>query len=146
LIHLSLERAQPAGDLHDRYYVRYVDDFILLHPSAQWLGQALASINAYLPRLGLELNPRKTIIQPINRGIDFAGHVIKPWRREVRRRSIRTALRRIEELPQEKVFETGNSYLGLLRHADGHHDRSSIANALRKRGHSVSADLTKAYR
>ncbi|WP_045952840.1 RNA-directed DNA polymerase [Achromobacter xylosoxidans] len=132
--------------LRGRHYVRYVDDFVLLHPSAQWLVQALASVNAYLPTLGLALNPRKTIIQPINRGVDFAGHVIKPWRREVRRRSIRTALKRIEELPQEQVFETGNSYLGLLRHADGHHDRALIANALRKRGHSVSADLTKAYR
>lgn len=132
--------------LRGKYYVRYVDDFVLLHPSAKWLGEALASVNLYLPRLGLELNPRKTIIQPIDRGVDFAGHVIKPWRREVRRRSVRTALRRIEELPQEKVFETGNSYLGLLRHTDGHRDRAQIANALRKRGHSVSADLNKAYR
>lgn len=129
-----------------RHYVRYVDDFVLLHPSAQWLTQALASINTYLPTLGLALNPRKTIIQPIDRGVDFAGHVIKPWRREVRRRSIRTALRRLEDLPQEKVFETGNSYLGLLRHADGHRDSALIANALRKRGHFVDASLTKAYR
>ncbi|MGW9137606.1 hypothetical protein, partial [Streptomyces sp. NPDC055681] len=105
-----------------------------------------ASINTYLPTLGLALNPRKTIIQPIDRGVDFAGHVIKPWRREVRRRSIRTALRRLEDLPQEKVFETGNSYLGLLRHADGHRDSALIANALRKRGHFVDASLTKAYR
>ncbi|MFY3544414.1 reverse transcriptase, partial [Achromobacter xylosoxidans] len=123
-----------------------VDDFILLHPSSKWLGQALDSINTYLPKLGLSLNPRKTIIQPVDRGVDFAGHVIKPWRREIRRRSVRSALQRIEDLPQEKVFETGNSYLGLLRHADGHRDRALIANALRKRGHSVSADLTKAYR
>ncbi|MFY3547568.1 reverse transcriptase, partial [Achromobacter xylosoxidans] len=74
-----------------------VDDFILLHPSSKWLGQALDSINTYLPKLGLSLNPRKTIIQPVDRGVDFAGHVIKPWRREIRRRSVRSALQRIED-------------------------------------------------
>jgi hypothetical protein len=36
--------------------------------------------------------------------------------------------------------------LGLLRHCSGHHDRARIANAARKRGHCVSADLTKAYK
>lgn len=36
--------------------------------------------------------------------------------------------------------------LGLLRHCSGHHDRARIANAARKRGHCVSADLTKAFR
>ncbi|WP_238924887.1 MULTISPECIES: RNA-directed DNA polymerase [Achromobacter] len=132
--------------LRGRHYVRYVDDFVLLHPSAQWLTEALASIDAYLPGLGLALNPRKTILQPIDRGVDFAGHVIKPWRREIRRRSVATALRRIESLPPASVFETGNSYLGLLRHADARSDRAKVANALRKRGLTVSADLTRAFR
>lgn len=129
-----------------RHYIRYVDDFVLLHESAQWLNEAKAAIEAFLLTIELEINPRKTVLQPIDRGVDFAGYVIKPWRTEVRRRTVSTALSRIEKLPEGETLETINSYLGLMRHADAHHDRSRIANAARKRGHCVDAALTKAYR
>ncbi|MFT0533985.1 RNA-directed DNA polymerase [Castellaniella hirudinis] len=127
-------------------YIRYVDDMVLLHESAQWLNAAKTQIEAFLPGLGLALNPHKTIIQPINRGVDFAGYVIKPWRMEARRRTVNAGLAAIESMPPENTLETINSYLGLLRHCSGHHDRARIANAARKRGHCVSADLTKAHR
>tara|TARA_R100000306_G_scaffold62578_1_gene74223 strand:+ start:18686 stop:20041 length:1356 start_codon:yes stop_codon:yes gene_type:complete len=132
--------------IHARHYVRYVDDFVLLHESAQWLNEALSQIERFLPSLNLELNPSKTILQPIERGVDFAGYVIKPWRMEVRRRTVNSALSRIEVMNRQDTFETINSYLGVTRHADSHHDRARIANAARKRGHSVGADLTKVYR
>lgn len=35
--------------LHAKHYIRYVDDFVLLHESAQWLNEAKADIEA-LPR------------------------------------------------------------------------------------------------
>jgi RNA-directed DNA polymerase len=129
-------------------YVRYVDDFVLLHESADWLNQALADITAFLPgRLHAQLNPRKTILQPVDRGIDFVGHVIKPWCRTTRRRTVAAALRRIETMPAGDVFTSGNSYLGLLGQAThSHTQQARLANALRKRGHSVKSDLTKIYR
>lgn len=132
--------------IRTRHYMRYVDDMVLLHESAQRLNEALAEINAFLPGLRLTLNPSKTVLQPVARGVDFAGHVIKPWRRQARRRTVHTALSRIERMPEAKALETINSYLGLLRHTDGHHDRARIANAARKRGHCVDWGATKAYR
>ena len=129
-----------------RHYIRYVDDFVILHESAQWLNDALEQIETFLPGLQLALNPSKTIIQPVSRGVDFAGHVIKPWRTEVRRRTVRAALSRIAATPKGKTLETINSYLGMMRHADAHHDRAKIANAARKRGHCIDAGLTKAFR
>jgi retron-type reverse transcriptase len=131
-----------------KHYVRYVDDFIILHESAEWLNDALRRITEWLPlRLGANLNPRKTILQPIHRGIDFVGHVIKPWRRTTRKRTIRTALSRIRSISDDETFETGNSYLGLFGQAShSHSDRAQIANALRLRGHSVQQDLTKIFR
>jgi RNA-directed DNA polymerase len=134
--------------LRIRHYVRYVDDFILLDQSPQRLNAALADIDAFLPStLGVQLNPRKTILQPIERGIDFVGHVIKPWRRTTRPRTLRVAMQRIEAMPDGEVFEAGNSYMGLLRQAShSHKDRSHLANALMARGHCVKGDLTKIYR
>jgi RNA-directed DNA polymerase len=130
-----------------RRYVRYVDDFVFVHESAQWLNSALESVNAKLGVLRLALNPSKTILQPVDRGVDFVGHVIKPWSRTARKRTVRHALHRIETLPKSDLFATGNSYFGLLRQSPSSHtDRARLANALRRRGHTVKGDLTKTYR
>lgn len=105
-------------------------------------------IAAWLPeRLGAHLNPTKTILQPIERGIDFVGHVIKPWRRTTRKRTLATAVSRLQDVPAADVFAAGNSYLGLLRQAShSHADRAVLANVLRGRGHAVKGDLSKIYR
>lgn len=131
-----------------RHYVRYVDDFVLLHESPQWLNDAAAAIDEFLQtHLSLRLNPAKTILQPIERGIDFVGQVIKPWRRTIRRRTFNEALNRTAHQPPEQLFETANSYFGLLRQAThSHRDRARLANLVRQRGHAVDRQLTKAYR
>jgi len=131
-----------------RHYVRYVDDFVLLHTSPQWLNAAHDAIAAFLPeRLHAHLNDGKTVLQPVARGIDFVGQVIKPWRRSTRRRTFNEALRRVREIEPENLFATANSYFGLLRQSGhSHHDRALLANVLRDRGHCIKADLTKTYR
>lgn len=134
--------------LRARHYVRYVDDFVLLHDSPQQLNAWLAEIAAFLPRvLNAQLNPTKTILQPIDRGIDFVGQVIKPWRTTLRRRTYNDALSRIRSINNTDLYTTANSYLGLCRQANhSHHDRVRIANLLRKRGRCIDAGLTKTYR
>ncbi|XJC77663.1 RNA-directed DNA polymerase [Delftia tsuruhatensis] len=131
-----------------RHYTRYVDDMVLLHESPQWLGQALHCIESKLPALGLALNPRKTVIQPIARGIDYVGQVIKPWRRITRPRTLHQALSRLEAMPAADVYASGNSYLGLARQASAsHNSQVQICRALLKRGHAVEGlHLTKAFR
>ena len=128
-------------------YVRYVDDFVLIHESPQWLNDAHDRIEAFLPtRLGVRLNPTKTVLQRVDRGIDFVGHVIKPWRRTTRPRTVHVAMQRIQSAPAADVFKTANSYLGLLRQAThSHHDRAAFANAARHRGHSVDRAFTKVF-
>ena len=129
------------------HYVRYVDDFILLHHSAQWLNQAQRSIEGKLADLRLALNPRKTILQPVARGIDFVGHLVKPWRRITRRRTLNVALERLQDIPAADLHQSANSYFGLLRQAShSHHDRTLLANVLRDRGHVVAGDICKVYR
>lgn len=132
-------------ELRARHYIRYVDDFVLLHESPQWLNAALAQIAAFLPRtLGISLNDGKTILQPVDRGVDFAGQVVRPWRRTVRRRTLNVALRRIAAVPAESLKATTNSYFGMLRQATAsHHDRAMLAKAVLRRGLSVDRALTK---
>ena len=134
--------------LRCRHYIRYVDDFILIHESPQWLNQAKLRIEDLLEsHLHARLNPSKTILQPVERGVDFVGQVIKPWHRTTRKRTYNEAIKRIQHIDDEYLFETANSYFGLLRQAShSHHERAMLANALRKRGHSIKFDLTKTYR
>lgn len=54
-------------------YVRYMDDFILIHEDKEHLKHCLAEITRMLAELGLELNEKKTGIQPIRNGIHFLG-------------------------------------------------------------------------
>ncbi len=131
-----------------KHYVRYVDDFILLHESPKWLSQAKTRIEAWLPeRLGAQLNPTKTILQPVDRGIDFVGHVIKPWRRTTRKRTMTSAISRLRTMPDDETFAAGNSYLGLLRQASHSHvDRTKLAHVLLGRGHAINASFTKIYK
>lgn len=133
--------------LRCRHYVRYVDDFILLHESPQQLNAWKAEIEAFLPTLGARLNPKKTILQPVDRGVDFVGHVIKPWRRTTRKRSVTEALRRTAAASDADLHETANSYFGLLRQAShSQKDRAALARLILKRGRTVNAALTKTYR
>lgn len=133
--------------LRCRHYVRYVDDFVLLHESPRQLNDWRAEIEAFLPTLGARLNPTKTILQPVDRGVDFVGHVIKPWRRTTRKRSVAQALRRTAAVPDEDLRETANSYFGLLSQAShSEKDRAKLARLILKRGHAVNGALTKTYR
>lgn len=87
------------------------------------------------------------LLQPVDRGIDFVGHVIKPWRRTTRKRTLATAVKRLQQMPLADVFSAGNSYLGLLRQAShSHQEQAALINVLRGRGHCFKGDLTKIYR
>lgn len=132
--------------LRAKHYIRYVDDFVFLHESPQQLNEWLAAVEAFLPRLVAKLNPTKTILQPVDRGVDFVGHVIKPWRRTTRKRSLAQALKRTAAAPAEDLRETANSYFGLLSQAShSEKDRAALARVVLKRGNSVNASLTKTF-
>lgn len=130
-----------------RHYIRYVDDFVILHESAKWLNGAREYIEAWLPtHLNLQVNTRKTILHPIDRGIDFVGQVIKPWRRSTRIRTVNEAIGKVRSTPADDLLSVGNSYLGLIGQATAHHhDRGLIAHALMQRGRSVTRNFSKSF-
>lgn len=54
-------------------YVRYMDDFILIHEDKGYLLYCLQVITDKLHEIGLEISPKKTGIQSIRNGIHFLG-------------------------------------------------------------------------
>lgn len=119
--------------LKARHYVRYVDDFVLLHPDRAQLEAWRQAIAGFLrERLGLALRDAGRLA-PIGNGIDFLGYIARPDYRLVRRRVLgharerlarhgRRCLRRGGELflppgRADAVQATLASYLGHFRHA-----------------------------
>jgi len=57
-----------------KYYMRYMDDFVITHPDKKYLKRLLCDIQDFLTtKLALRLNP-KTRIYPYTHGVDFAGY------------------------------------------------------------------------
>lgn len=134
--------------LHARHYIRYVDDFVLLHHSPQQLNAWHDQIEAFLAeRLHARLNPSKTIRQPLDRGVDFVGQVILPHRRITRRRTVANALRRVATTPASDLRDTANSYFGQLRQAThSQTDRRHLTKALLLRWRTVDLGMTKTFK
>ncbi|MBU1103890.1 MAG: reverse transcriptase/maturase family protein [Nanoarchaeota archaeon] len=61
-------------ELGVKFYIRYVDDFVLLHSSRKNIFEWMEAIEVFLiDNLRIELHKDKTHIVPLTRGTDFAG-------------------------------------------------------------------------
>lgn len=56
--------------LHIRHYIRYMDDFILIHHDKEYLQYCKTVIEIMLNDIGLELN-EKTTLYPLSQGVKF---------------------------------------------------------------------------
>lgn len=59
--------------LHIKYYIRYMDDFILIHKSISYLKYCYKEIERFLKDIGLSIN-KKSNIYNIKNGISFLGY------------------------------------------------------------------------
>ena len=83
--------------LKARYYLRYVDDFIILHENPEQLKKWHKEINKFLKdKLNLTLK-NIVIIKPLSCGINFLGYVQHVHYRLVRRRVIGNFERKLNE-------------------------------------------------
>ncbi len=79
-----------------KYYVRYVDDFVILHKSSRQLSIWKDEIDRFLrEKLRIKLHSDKSRIIPISRGIDFVGFRNFYYYRILRRRNILSMRRKI---------------------------------------------------
>jgi len=54
--------------LRIKHYIRYMDDFILIHPNKEYLQKCRAKIEEKLKDIGLQLN-KKTVLHPLSQGV-----------------------------------------------------------------------------
>jgi len=101
-----------------QHYVRYADDFIILHERKDFLVDLLPKISQFLEtELQLSLHPKKVFIKTISSGVDFLG-----WVHFSHHRVLRTSTKRrmIKKVKQSQSKETLASYLGILTHGNAY--------------------------
>jgi RNA-directed DNA polymerase len=113
--------------LHIHWYIRYMDDIIIVGHDKQELARIRDEIGAFLRReLNLALN-RKTSIQPLKQGVEFVGMKVWPTHRRLRHATIRGIKLRLSQvlaeyeegkITEESVERTIGSYRGVLSHCE----------------------------
>ena len=122
--------------LKAKYYIRYVDDFVILHKSKEQLYLWKEQINKFLnEELKLELHPDKSKIIPLSKGIDFVGFRNLYYYKLLRKRNIRKMLLKIEqnknkELSYGKLLESHQGWQAYAKWADTYKLRKEIDNSL----------------
>ena len=86
--------------LRAKFYIRYVDDFVILHRSKLRLIYYYNRIIRYLPCLRIELHPEKSKITPLKHGLTFLGYRIFYHYKLLRKRNIRQFLKGFESYLQ----------------------------------------------
>ncbi len=112
--------------LKTKYYIRYVDDFVILHKSKEQLEIWKKEIDIFLrDNLYLELHFDKTRIIPLSRGLDFVGFRNFYYYTLLRKRNIRGMKRKINlfiknEISYKRFFEMFQGWNAYAMWADSY--------------------------
>jgi len=115
-----------------KYYIRYVDDFVILHKSKEQLGIWKDSIDKFLKeRLKIELHPQKSKIISLSKGVDFLGFRNFWNHRLLRKRNIRKMQKKIKsyekgDLSFSSVFDSYQGWQAYARWANTYGLREEI--------------------
>ena len=128
--------------LKSRYYIRYVDDFVIFSNSVSELQQWKEKINGFLKQsLTLELHPDKSKIVQLNQGVTFLGFKIFYHHILIRvsnRRNFERKLKALKilyregQINREQVVEHLEGWLAFAKHADSYKYRRELLRNFNK--------------
>lgn len=115
-------------ELRCKHYLRYMDDFVLLHPDKKQLHEWLDEIEIFLrDKLLLKLN-NKTSIFPISQGIDFLGYRIWPYKLLLRKKCITRMRRGMKHLAKFRDSIPPEHIQSVLASWYGHAEKADVPN------------------
>ncbi len=121
--------------LKSKYYVRYVDDFIILHDSRGQLEKRKQDICGFLKKeLKLELHPDKSKVISLSKGVDFVGFRNFYYYRLLRKRNIKSMFLKTKsynkgEISKDKFLEIFQGWNAYAKWANSY----NVINSLIKR-------------
>jgi len=116
-------------ELRLKCYIRYADDFVIMHHNKSVLMDILPKVQNFLgEQLKLSLHPDKVFLKTAASGIDFLGWVHFPDHRVLRTTTKKRMFKNIKT--KEGKAETVQSYLGLISHGNGWKLRQEIQSKI----------------
>lgn len=124
--------------LREKWYARYMDDFLIISKDKNHLKEVRENIRNFLKeKLKLNLHPRKITIKNVNEGVPFVGYRIFYDHKLVRGETLIRLQRKHRK--RKKLFQEGKitknqmqmseaSVRGHLKHADAHGLYSFMTN------------------
>lgn len=118
-----------------KYYLRYVDDSVVLENDKSWLWQVKREIDNYLEKYRLRLHEHKCQIRRTEQGVTFLGFRMFPHFRLLRRENMvraRRRLRRLQagyaagELSWDEVTRAVHGWLGHASFGDTYRLREKL--------------------
>jgi len=111
-----------------KYYLRYVDDFVVLDSNKYKLRHLKNKINDFLRKnLKIELHPDKSKIINLNRGINLLGFRVFYYYKLLRKSNIQSFSRKFDEFKElfsekeivyDEIYESFQGWLAYAEHAD----------------------------
>ena len=123
--------------LKAKYYIRYVDDFVILHRSKEQLKEYTLYIDSFLrEELDITLHPEKSYILNLDKGIGFLGLRIFYYHKLIRKKNMRKFERKLKALKElylaraierEHIIEQFEGWLGYVSQANTYkYNKSSL--------------------
>ena len=122
--------------LRAKYYIRYVDDFVILHSSKSQLEVWKSQISEFLKKeLKIELHPQKSKIIPLSRGVDFVGFRNFYYFKLLRRRNIRKMVSTVEKykndyISKEEILESFQGWQAYAKWANSYKIRKEVVKRI----------------
>lgn len=124
--------------LRQKYYLRYMDDMIILSSNKQELWELHSLIKDFLEYdLKLKLN-KKTQVFNVKRGIDFLGYRQFPNRLILRKRVLQKNFRKFKKQSEtataEKINKSLSSFEGICKHCSSKEVLKSVYKIIKESG------------
>lgn len=130
-------------ELKAHYYLRYVDDFVILHPFKKQLEQYKEKIEIFLTEhLQLRLHPDKSKIISINNGVEFLGMRIFLHHKLLKKKNLRKFERKLKmfslsydrgETDYDQIYEFLEGWCAYAKNADTYNLRSRVMKQVGKK-------------
>lgn len=135
-------------ELRIKYYIRYMDDFVIIGGDKAELWRIKEQVATFLKGARLSLNP-KSQIYPASHGVDFVGY--RTWATHIlpRKRNVKAAKLRFKDLSHR--FKYGEidvedartrvaSFLGYMQHCSGRRTTKSTLKWLKLQRRSLNVE------
>jgi RNA-directed DNA polymerase len=105
-----LNELDEALEKRGLFYIRFMDDILVLAPTRWKLRKAVKIVNQVLASLCLEKHPDKTFIGRIVKGFDWLGYRISPAGLSIATKTLENFVARIRRLYEQSREEPDGSF------------------------------------